>query len=246
MGKGPKPVPLPHRTCQIRPALPAARLNELRALIALSMPIITVQVGLMAMNTVDVMMVGRLSEGALAAVTLGNLWVWAATVFCMGVVMAADPLISQAMGAGDSAGVSRAVQGGLCIAVLLSLPGALLVLPVGHVLTLAQQPASVIPDATAYAHTSIPGILPRPPCALGTATGMLSHGFGNGDSGCHHQFVPDTASAPLLKTYLCLSRARSRLKAALMRAKWVKAWGKLPRASPVGPISSAYRPKWLA
>jgi hypothetical protein len=32
---------------------------------------------------------------------------------------------------------------------------------------------------------------------------------------------------------------RSRLKAALMRARWVKAWGKLPKASPEGPISSA-------
>jgi hypothetical protein len=32
---------------------------------------------------------------------------------------------------------------------------------------------------------------------------------------------------------------RSRLKAALMRARWVKACGKLPSASPLGPISSA-------
>jgi hypothetical protein len=32
---------------------------------------------------------------------------------------------------------------------------------------------------------------------------------------------------------------RSRLKAALMRARWVKACGKLPKASPEGPISSA-------
>ena len=39
---------------------------------------------------------------------------------------------------------------------------------------------------------------------------------------------------------------RSRLKAALMRARWVKACGKLPSASPDGPISSAYRPRWLA
>jgi hypothetical protein len=32
---------------------------------------------------------------------------------------------------------------------------------------------------------------------------------------------------------------RSRLKAALMSARWVKACGKLPKASPEGPISSA-------
>jgi serine phosphatase RsbU (regulator of sigma subunit) len=34
-------------------------------------------------------------------------------------------------------------------------------------------------------------------------------------------------------------RTRSRSKAALMRARWVKAYGKLPRASPLGPISSS-------
>ena len=40
--------------------------------------------------------------------------------------------------------------------------------------------------------------------------------------------------------------ARSRLKAALIRARWVNACGKLPRASPLLPVCSAYRPRWLA
>src|SRR5467141_852607 len=40
--------------------------------------------------------------------------------------------------------------------------------------------------------------------------------------------------------------ARSRLQAALIRARWVNACGKLPSASPAGPISSANRPTWLA
>src|SRR5215216_5120469 len=39
--------------------------------------------------------------------------------------------------------------------------------------------------------------------------------------------------------YLPFPSARSRLKAALMRVRCVKAWGKLPKASPLGPISSA-------
>jgi hypothetical protein len=30
-----------------------------------------------------------------------------------------------------------------------------------------------------------------------------------------------------------------------MRARWVKACGKLPSASPVRPISSEFRPRWL-
>src|SRR6266508_2909874 len=39
---------------------------------------------------------------------------------------------------------------------------------------------------------------------------------------------------------------RSRLKAALIKARWVNACGKLPRASPLLPVCSAYRPRWLA
>lgn len=39
---------------------------------------------------------------------------------------------------------------------------------------------------------------------------------------------------------------RSRLNAALMRAKWVNACGKFPSASPLGPVCSAYSPRWLA
>ena len=35
------------------------------------------------------------------------------------------------------------------------------------------------------------------------------------------------------------ARARSRWRAVLIRERCVKAWGKLPRASPLGPISSA-------
>ena len=41
------------------------------------------------------------------------------------------------------------------------------------------------------------------------------------------------------------ARARSRLKAALISARCVNACGKLPRASPLGPVCSAYSPRWL-
>src|SRR3712207_1030882 len=44
---------------------------------------------------------------------------------------------------------------------------------------------------------------------------------------------------------LCPSRAASRVTAASMRPRWVKACGKLPICSPVRAISSEYRPTWL-
>ena len=41
-------------------------------------------------------------------------------------------------------------------------------------------------------------------------------------------------------------KARSRRDAAAISARWVRACGKLPRASPEEPIFSAYNPRWLA
>lgn len=42
------------------------------------------------------------------------------------------------------------------------------------------------------------------------------------------------------------SSASSSVVAAMMSERWVKAWGKLPSCSPLGPISSANRPTWFA
>ena len=48
--------------------------SELRATLALAIPVVTVQLGFMAMGAVDTLMVGRLSARMLAAVALGNLY----------------------------------------------------------------------------------------------------------------------------------------------------------------------------
>lgn len=45
---------------------------------------------------------------------------------------------------------------------------------------------------------------------------------------------------------LLLDSFRSRQLAALMSARCVRAWGKLPACSPLESISSAYKPRWLA
>src|ERR687891_2902386 len=68
--------------------------------------------------------------------------------------------------------------------------------------------------------------------------------FGHLGSPCRAADGPAVPSSQ--GSYRCPPRARSRLNAALIRARWVKAWGKLPSASPRLPVSSAYRPTWLA
>src|SRR5256885_5071230 len=93
--------------------------SELRATIKLALPVVLVQVGMMFMGVVDTVMVGHVSATVLAAVALGNLYFFNAIVLGNGTLMALDPVIAQAVGAGDLEAVSRAMQRGLIIAVAL-------------------------------------------------------------------------------------------------------------------------------
>ena len=134
--------------------------DELREMARLAAPAVVVQVGIMSMGVVDTLMAGRVSAQALAAVALGNLYVFNSLVFGMGVLMALDPIVAQAVGARDEPAVARAVQRAVALSVALSLPVGLALWPGEAVLAALRQPADVVPDAAAYARASIPGVLP--------------------------------------------------------------------------------------
>jgi MATE family multidrug resistance protein len=132
----------------------------MRGVLSLSLPVVVVQVGMMAMGVVDTVMVGHYSARDLAAVALGNLYFFTAVVFPMGVLMALDPVVSQAVGAGDHPAVGRALQRGGVLALVLGVPGALALLPGRVVLQLLHQPPEVVPVAAGYALAAIPGVFP--------------------------------------------------------------------------------------
>jgi len=134
--------------------------SELRATIRLAVPVVFVQLGFMTMGVVDTLMVGRLSARMLAAVALGNLYYFNVSIFGAGTLMALDPIVAQAIGAGDNAAVARAVQRGLLIALGLSIATTLLFAPVTPILYALHQQAEIVPDAAAYVRISIVGVLP--------------------------------------------------------------------------------------
>ena len=141
----------------------AARLPGRRdfiELLRLASPIVSVQLGLMAMGLVDTLMVGRYSAVALGGVALGNLYAFGWSIFGMGTLLALDPLVSQAVGAGDYAAVRRAVQRGLVLAVFLTVPTTAAYLLVAPVLALVQQPDELIPIAAGYVYRTAPALLP--------------------------------------------------------------------------------------
>lgn len=129
-------------------------------MLALALPVTLSQVGLMLMGVVDTMMVGHLSAAALAATALGTVYFYAFVAFGQGVLFALDPVVSQAVGAGDRPAVAHAVQRGAVLALGLALPIALLMLPAPWVLARLGQPADVWPTAAAFARASAPGVVP--------------------------------------------------------------------------------------
>jgi MATE family, multidrug efflux pump len=139
---------------------PVTAPSELRATVRLALPVVLVQVGMMFMGVVDTVMVGHVSATVLAAVALGNLYYFNAIVLSQGTLMALDPIVAQAVGAGDEEGVSRALQRGLLLAVGLSIFTALLLLPAHAVLIATHQQPEIVPDTTAYVRISIGGVLP--------------------------------------------------------------------------------------
>jgi MATE family multidrug resistance protein len=145
-------------------ASPAGRMlprrEDLRATIRLALPVVVIQVGMMAMGVVDTVMVGHLSPQALAAVALGNLYFFGLAIFAMGTLMVLDPVVAQAVGARDEPAVARGIQRGVVLAALLTVPAALLLLAAGWFMNLARQPAEVVPLAAAYAVRLAPGVLP--------------------------------------------------------------------------------------
>jgi MATE family, multidrug efflux pump len=134
--------------------------DEIRAMGRLAVPVVAIQVGWMAMGVVDTVVVGRVSADAMAAVALGNLLFLAIAIFGMGVLMGLDPVVAQAVGAGDQRAVARAVQRGLVLIGGLTLVCSLALLPARAFLTAAGQPARIIPTAAAYTRIALAGFLP--------------------------------------------------------------------------------------
>lgn len=143
------------RFAQLRPTS-----TELREMLRLAAPIVAVNVGMMFMGVVDSLMLGRVSGAALAAGVLGNFIFYLCASFGLGFLLAIDPVVAQAIGAGDAREAALGVQRGVVLAIATSIVMAILLWPAPQVLTLLGQPADVAPDAGAFVRWSIPGVFP--------------------------------------------------------------------------------------
>ena len=133
---------------------------ELREMLAIAGPIVLVSLGQQLMGVVDVVMLGRVSAAELAAGGLGNLYFHLTGIAGIGVLLAIDPVVAQAVGAGDEEGVTRGVQRGLLLALLVTFLVGLTAIPSEWLFTAMRQPAEVTPAAARFVWWSLPGLLP--------------------------------------------------------------------------------------
>lgn len=108
---------------------------ELRVLVRLALPLMASQVGMMLLGVAETIVVGRAGNTALAAASLGHVWMQGTLLVALGVVLGADPILSQAQGAGDPRTMGLTLQRGLLLSLLLGVPLSLLWLGTAPVLT---------------------------------------------------------------------------------------------------------------
>ena len=134
--------------------------RELDAVVRLALPVVAVQLGLMFMGVVDTMMLGRVSAGALAAGALGDAVSFTLLVGAMGVLMAIDPLVSQAHGAEDREAVAAHLERGLVLALALAVPLMLFFWNVRPFLSRLGEPPALVLGSTAFIRGSVSGVIP--------------------------------------------------------------------------------------
>jgi MATE family multidrug resistance protein len=133
---------------------------DLRDMAQVVAPVVLINVGIQAMGVVDTLMVGRLGGAAIAAVALGNFYFFNVSVFGIGLLFAIDPVVAQAVGAGDRLGITRGVQRGLVLALGVSLVVMAALLPGEWLLTVLEQPPEVIGETAVYARRRVLGVIP--------------------------------------------------------------------------------------
>jgi MATE family multidrug resistance protein len=131
---------------------------EVGPLVRLALPLAVAQGGQALMGVVDTAVVGRAGALPLAGTGLGLALFMALSVFGMGVMHGLDPLVSQALGAGDAARARRILWQGTWLAALLSAALALpLALAPSALVPLGVEPA-VAREAGRYLLWRIPGV----------------------------------------------------------------------------------------
>jgi multidrug resistance protein, MATE family len=134
--------------------------RELRALLGVAGPLVVSQLGGIAMNTTDTLMVGPLGAESLAAVALANAVHITTLMIAGGILMGMGPMVSQAFGAGDRDQCRRVLVQGLWLGMALAVPLILVSLFGARITALLNGDPEVSRLAGQYLLALAPGVFP--------------------------------------------------------------------------------------
>ena len=134
--------------------------QELRELFRLALPVTAAQAGTQLMGLVDVAVLGRLGARELAASGLGNAIFFAFAIAGMGVVAGVDPLISQAIGAGDPTRARRVLWQGVWLSLIVTAVLTAILIPASFAVPYAGVKEELVEPATTYLLIRTIGLAP--------------------------------------------------------------------------------------
>ncbi len=136
--------------------------TEIRATLALALPLVLLNLSNVALGTTDVVMMGWIGPEALAAGALANNLNFAFLIFGIGLVTATSPLIAIELGRKRHSvrDVRRSVRQGLRVAITIALPIWAILWNGERIMLFLGQEAHLASEAARYIRTLQWGILP--------------------------------------------------------------------------------------
>lgn len=131
--------------------------TELRATLAIAVPLAAANLAQMAIGFTNTLMVGRLGGVPLAAAGLGGSFYFTIGITLQGIIAAVAPLAAQAFGAGDRVGAARIAGQGLALAGLFALPFVALIMSLDRVLLWFGYDATLSAEIARYQHALVWG-----------------------------------------------------------------------------------------
>lgn len=133
--------------------------RELRELFRLAIPVAVAQAGMQLMGLVDVAVLGRLGPRELAASGVGNAVFFTVSTVGIGIVLGIDPLIAQAVGAGDHLRARRVMWQGAWLATLVTAALTVFLMIAAYLLPVIGAP-ELIEDARGFLIVRATSLLP--------------------------------------------------------------------------------------
>jgi multidrug resistance protein, MATE family len=139
---------------------PTAR-QEFATQARLALPLSAQYVGIVAMGLCDTALLGHYHPDAMAGAGIATGLIFALSCVGVGVVMGLDPLIAQAIGAGDAAATPRLLRAGIRVAIRWGLAITLIALLLPLVVDHVGIAPSVASEAKVYLFARVIGIVPH-------------------------------------------------------------------------------------